>query len=549
MNVEPRLPLKHAATISRDNEMTSHAEVTEPIRETSSAELRVSKLADTSVVMRNTAWNFAGRAGPIVVALFATPYLLRAFGDTRWGVFTLALSLIGIFGIFDFGLGRALTRTIAERVGAGREDQAASLVLTGMLALAALGLGGAVLASCLSGLWVDSGLRIPPDLRGEVRLSLYVLCASAPLVILNAAMWGVIAAYQKFRAANLINVPILAMYYLGPLAVLQVWDSLVAAMLVLVGCRLAMTVAYWRLCLRAMPSLRVASVNFRGLRPLLRLGGWMTVSNLAFPVVAYADRFVIASVLSAAQTGYYSTPLDLVGRFSIVSVAVMGTVFPAMAGSYRIDPGNTVALFRRSILAIAAMVFPACLAVITFNLPLLTFWLGGDFAAEAASVLPWLGFGALFMCVDSVAAGLIDGIGRPDVNAKLSLLELVLYVPLLIWLLSAFGLRGAAMAWAARCCADTLVRLWLAGRLYPAVAPALRQIVPTLLGAAILLAFLLLLPPTGLLLRTACVTAAWLLFIAMLWGWSLTPRERATLTVQPGRALLRVRSTLAGGRR
>lgn len=517
-----------------------------PTRRSLLAEPQASRLADTRVVMRNTAWNLAGRAGPIVIALFATPYLLRALGDSRWGVFTVALSLIGIFGIFDFGLGRALTRTIAERIGTKEENQTASLVMTGMLVLTALGLMGAVLASELSRQWVSEGLQIPPELREEVLFSLYVLCASAPLVILNAAMWGVIAAYQQFRVANLINMPILATYYLGPLAVLQVWDNLIAAMLVLVGCRLVMTIAYWRLCLRAMPSLRVARVDIQGLRPLLKLGGWMTVSNFTYPILAYADRFIIASVLSAAETGYYSTPLDLIGRFSIVSVAIMGTAFPAMAGSYRVDPANTVALFRRSFLAIAALVFPACLVVVALSLPLLTFWLGSDFAQQAAIVLPWLGFGALFACVDSVTAGLIDGVGRPDVNAKLALLELVLYLPLLMALLSAIGIQGAAIAWAARCCTETLIRLWLARWLYSPIAPALYRIVPLLFGAA---AFLMLPLLAGSLMpRLALMALAWLLFTVIFYRWSLTSGERSKLLVQPGRALSMARSTWAGFR-
>ena len=122
------------------------------------------KPVGTRVVMRSTAWNLLGRAGPTVIALFATPYLLHQLGDSRWGVFTIGLSLIGIFGVFDFGLERALTRAIAERASAGEMNQAASLVLTGMLALTAL---GAVVAAGLVHHWVNGGLRIAPELRDE----------------------------------------------------------------------------------------------------------------------------------------------------------------------------------------------------------------------------------------------------------------------------------------------------------------------------------------------------------------------------------------------
>ena len=82
-----------------------------------------------------------------------------------------------------------------------------------------------------------------------------MLCVAMPFVLLNAALWGVIAAFQRFREANLVNMPILACYYLGPLLVLHFVDSLVAVMAVLVACRIVLTACYWRLCVRELPAL------------------------------------------------------------------------------------------------------------------------------------------------------------------------------------------------------------------------------------------------------------------------------------------------------
>src|ERR1700761_2599382 len=77
---------------------------------TGSTRARVRILSATRTVMLGTIWNLLGRAGPILIAMAATPSLIRELGFARWGVFTIALSLVGIFGIFDFGVGRALTR-------------------------------------------------------------------------------------------------------------------------------------------------------------------------------------------------------------------------------------------------------------------------------------------------------------------------------------------------------------------------------------------------------------------------------------------------------
>ena len=503
-----------------------------PVTDDGAAAIR--SRSSTRTVALSAMWNLVGRAGPLLVAVLATPHLVRDLGPSRWGVFTIALSLVGIFSIFDFGIGRALTRTISELLTENRTTEAASLARSGIAALTVLGCAGGLLMAALAHIWVSAGLHIPATLHREVLYSLYVLCLSAPLVILNSALWGVIAAYQEFRSANLINVPIMAMYYIGPLIVLRFSDSLISVLAVLVLCRVAMTFAYWRICTRVMPELKTARASVAQLKPVLRMGGWMTASNITWPILTYVDRFIIASVLSAAATGYYSTPFDLVMRFTILPVAIMNTAYPAMAASYRTDPENTQALFRRSLVSVTGALFPACLLCVALSHWVLTLWLGAEFASHATVVLRWLGVGILLSAVDSVVAGLLDGIGKASVNAKFSFVELALYLPLLAFLVRQTGIEGAAIAWALRCLIDLTVRMWIAQRLYQPVRPAALSTLPLLLAATGTL-FLAALVQGSLLTPVVCGVGT-LLVVAMLWR-SLTHTERAHVTATAGRFL------------
>ena len=73
---------------------------------------------------------------------------------------------------------------------------------------------------------------IPP---AQAAAAFRVLAVAAPLVVLNAALWGVLAAWQRFRAANIVNMPVSVFYYLGPVLALLAWDSLVGVMFSLVA--------------------------------------------------------------------------------------------------------------------------------------------------------------------------------------------------------------------------------------------------------------------------------------------------------------------------
>ncbi|MCE2574196.1 flippase [Komagataeibacter sp. FNDCR2] len=487
----------------------------------------LTRLTRMQTVLFNAGWNMLGRIGPVAIALLVTPPLIVQLGLARWGVLTIALSLVGTFGIFDFGLGRALTRAIAERIGEGREKECATLVLTGIVTLGLLGLAGGGIAAMGVRLWVYHGLKIPAGLQHQTMVAMWVLCATAPLVMINAAMWGVMSAYQAFRTANLINIPISVMYYLGPLLILQLWDSLVGVMLMLALCRVAMTVGYGCVCLRLMPCLLTARPDFGLLRPLFKIGGWMTLSNLMFPILSYMDRFMIATVLSAAVTSYYTTAFDVVARLSMITMAVTSTAYPAMAASWRTDTLATTALYRNSILTVLGLLFPFCLLGALFSHDILSLWVGADFARHSTLIMKCLSIGVFFFGMDAVAAGFLDGIGRAEMNAILSVVEVVVYTPLLLVFLHWFGVNGAAFAWASRSLMDCVVRIGLGIRLYPSLAQVVRHLVPmALIG---LVSMGLALPRVTYLASSLIALGGLATFYGVLWTHGLSDGERTSL--------------------
>jgi hypothetical protein len=67
------------------------------------AEERVEDRAGGRRLVSGVLWNALGRGIPLLLALALTPVLVHMMGIERWGLFTLALALVGIFGVFDLG--------------------------------------------------------------------------------------------------------------------------------------------------------------------------------------------------------------------------------------------------------------------------------------------------------------------------------------------------------------------------------------------------------------------------------------------------------------
>ncbi|WP_198370059.1 flippase [Roseomonas rosulenta] len=476
-------------------------------------------------------WNALGRGIPLLLALALTPVLVHLMGTERWGLFTLALALVGIFGVFDLGLGMALTRAVSERIGEGRGAEAPALVGATLWSLLGVSIVMAALAWAFMPVLIGRVLRVPPGLEAEALAAFRVLAAAAPLVVINAALWGVLAAWQRFRAANLVNMPVSVFYYLGPVIALLAFDSLVAVMVALVLVRLVSGIAYAALAWRDVPGLGLNRPGFRLLRPLLRQGGWMSLSGALTQMLLYADRFLVGALIGLTAVAFYATPLDLVMRMWILPVAVAQALLPAIASSFRTAPERTALLLRRGALIVAGVVLPACLVLVALAEWLLWLWLGSAFADGGGMVLRILGVGIFFSCLAFVPGTLLDAIGRPEVVATFSLVQAAVFLPLGAGLLVLMGIEGAAIAWALRATADCAGRFLLAARFYPPAKEAGRALLPLLGAAGVGLAVMVPLP--GLV--AAMVVGALTLGVVVALGWRIAPVEdRAALLRRAG---------------
>ena len=85
--------------------------------------------------------------------------------------------------------------------------------------------------------------------------------------------------------------------------------------------------------------------------------------------------------------------------------------------------------------------------------------------------------------------GLVQGIGRPDLAAKLHLVELPFYLLILWWLLDDYGIVGVAIAWVIRVSIDAVLLFIMACKLLPEISVfALRPVL--VMSVALFLMFI-----------------------------------------------------------
>lgn len=485
-----------------------------------------SHLTSGRLLTGNIIWNLVGSGAPVIVAIFSIPILIHRLGDDRFGILTLAWALIGYASFFDVGLGRALTQLVSQKLGVGDAHEVPSLAWTSLLLMLLIGVVGAVAFALISPLLVHRALKIPDVLQSESIRAFYILALSIPVVVSAAGLRGLLEAHQYFKLVNILRIPLGVFTLAGPLLVLPFSRSLVPIVGVLVAVRAAVCVAYLWVCLEVLPEFRRrVAWHTPSIGPLLRFGGWMTVSNIISPLMVTLDRFVIAALISVTAVAYYATPYEMVTKMLLIPAALLGVMFPAFSTSFANDRRRAGFLYGRSVKLVLIMLFPIILLIIVLAQNGLTFWLGGDFARHSTHVAQWLTVGVLANSLAFVPFSLIQAAGRPDLTAKLHLLELPMYLVLLWWLIRVDGIEGAAIAWTVRMVLDAFVLFLVAKRLLPdglVTTPRMKGLV----GAAVLILLLAVLPQ-ALISKAVFLLVAISVFTLLTWFVILTPEEQS----------------------
>ena len=251
------------------------------------------------LLARNTLYTIASHVAIVGVQIAAIPVLINQLGTARFGVLSLAWVVIGYASLFDLGLGRALTKLTAERLGAGVEHEIPRLFWTAMTLLAVLGLVAATVVGTLSPWLVGGVLNIPEDLETESLITFLMLAGCIPFVLISAALRGNLEARQRFDITSAIAVPFSFISYFGPIVtVTLISQSLPVAVSALVLSRVLACGVTLVLCLRVDPALRSDRGFSRPLAgALFRFGGWVTASSVLNPLIGTLDRFVVGALL------------------------------------------------------------------------------------------------------------------------------------------------------------------------------------------------------------------------------------------------------------
>ncbi len=413
---------------------------------------------DEKILARNTTFNLIGQIIPIGVAVISIPFILRGIGTERFGLLSIALIVLSYFMVFDLGLGRATVKFVAEALSKNEVENVSKIVWSAVTIQIIFGVFGAIILVGITPVLVNHVLKISPEFLKEARFVFYLLAFAVPIILVNGSFSGVLEASQRFDLINAVKIPNNCLTFLLPLIGAILKFNLPIIVLMIIIARFLALAIYFILSIRLFPHLKKYSGSYSNFRQLFSFGGWVMVSSLVSPILAYFDRFLIGSIISMTAVTYYTAPYEAVTRLLIIPASLTMTLFPAFSALNAIKEIERVRLlFIQSLKYVFLLLGPITIIIGVFSNEILHIWLGADFASKSSIVLKIIALGVLINSVAHFPFALLQGVGRPDIPAKFHLIEMIFYIGIVIYLVNNYGINGAAIAWTLRISADALL--------------------------------------------------------------------------------------------
>lgn len=263
----------------------------------------------------------------------------------------------------------------------------------------------------------------------------------------------------------------------------------------------------------------------------------MTLSGVIGPLTDVVERFIIGAAASVSALAFYATPFMILTNLWIVPTALTGVLFPAFAAGLEAQRERTVRLYRRSMDWVFVALLPFVFITFAFANRALTIWIDSSFAENATTVLQILAIGFLLNAVAQVPFAMLQAAGRPDLLAKVNIVELPLYLAVIVWAIQIYGIAGVAAAWTLRTGLNLAVLLVLTRRTLRTGRAINYKPVLVRFGAVLLLVLSTMVP--DLWPRIFYTAIALAILASAAWMYVLDPEDRSGI-----RTLVRSRGRL-----
>lgn len=406
--------------------------------------MTVNQTATGKSIAKNILYSSSTWILPLGLSFLATPVIVRSLGNEDYGIYALVLGFIAYS--FNFNIGRALTKYIAEYRVRGEKEKIRDVISATFFVNITIGLIGLAIIWFSADSLVKNVFKIEPVSQTKTVYALYLSGFIIFFTMLSQVFSAILQGIQRYdvfsKIFNIYNFFLIG----GNL------------LLALNGYKLN-TLLGWNLLI-AVPTSLVILISAKKLLPEFGIGlGFKRetlklVLNYSWGVVAYQilanvlllfERSWITRNLGAESLTFYVVPMMLAVYMHGFISSLMMVIFP-LASELKDDREKLLRLYLKATKIVALLVVFFSLTLIVESKTFLTLWMNADFAENSSTllILHTLTFG--ISAIGVISWYMMDGLGYPNYNCLVFVVCFIISISGMVWLTVEYGNIGIAAA-------------------------------------------------------------------------------------------------------
>ena len=399
-------------------------------------------------MFRNTLFNIIGMLIPGLISIPAMGYLSRGLDVEFFGLLMLIFSILGYSGLFDAGISRAVIRKIAivDDIKVESEIMGTALISVFLLSIIAL------LAVFFNADGITSLLNVGYNKQKEVIVSIKLLSFIIPFFLIGTISFSFLEGKQRFFELNKYKVLTGILITTFPVIFVYFYHSLFSAIFGLFISRVIVSIISFYSCFKYLKK-EVFVFKWNVFIELITFGGWVSLSNIISPLMVSSDRFILSNYIGADKVAFFTAPMDLIQKVSIIPGALSKTIYPYFSKSDNLKNKVEFNIYISLVFVLLCFLIPLFL----YSENILSLWLGHEYGNQSYITLRILIVGFFFNALAQIPFSKIQAIGLSKTTALIHLIEIIPYIIMLIILIREYGMIGAAVAWSVRVFIDFLL--------------------------------------------------------------------------------------------
>jgi O-antigen/teichoic acid export membrane protein len=379
--------------------------------------------------------------------LAAAPFLVHKLGLPQYGIWMLVSAILGSMGILSTGFGDATVKYVSAYRGQNNPAGVERTIRATLTINAFLGGLFGLLVWVVAPYAVEHIFKIEPAFHvasvQAIRISAVILLVRS----VESVFVSTLRAFERYGPPVKLNVFLRSIVVVSAVVLAAIGRGVVAIMIATLFWSALIVVLQVIAARRVVGPLNpFPTFEREAITEVFSFGCFSWLQALAGVVFGYADRFLVAAMLGTAPVAIYVLCVQAAQPIHGLAAAAFNFIFPHISSRHEAgEIHGPRRVFRLALMTSVGLSVALAAPLVLFGKPLLTLWMGAQFAQQAYVVLAVLAVAHMILAINIVPHYTLLAFGSVRFVSTVNVLGGIVSLGAVALFIPPFGLVGAAI--------------------------------------------------------------------------------------------------------